>query len=449
MNLEEVQAVVETTRQLARIVKVDKVIPHPNADKMSLALIGGWQCCIKLNEFKDGDLALYVEIDSLVPTSHPTFTFLEDRTSDLKTVNEKTYCRIKTIKLRKELSQGILLQIPPEFAKTATEGMDVTEPLGVLKKAEKAVKAETNINEHTLLGKIARFISGPARTNLRPWPSFLDKSDQIRVQNMGGRYPSMVQEDLEWERTIKLNGQSVTMFATSTQAGVCSRNNEISTLDDVWSFTTQIRYWLGQLLVTNRRMFRKRQWVYPEKTEETSVLSWIKEFRDKNQHNKLFIIPRWKKGIFTKDDHVVKYALESGDLRTIMEYAAKENCGISVQGELVGPGIQSNFELLPELRFFVYKIVLIECNGLPVPIELLPFGRLQMCVELGLAHIPILDPKAKLPPTIGELLKSVEGYKYFGNRGQREGEVWKCTTDTRSMKVISNKYLIQEAETEG
>ena len=62
--------VVEKDRKLARIVIIDDVVPHPNAERLELAVIGGWQLCVKLGEYKKGDRAVYCEIDSLLPLSN-------------------------------------------------------------------------------------------------------------------------------------------------------------------------------------------------------------------------------------------------------------------------------------------------------------------------------------------------------------------------------------------
>lgn len=72
-NSSVVEASVEDFRKLARIVTVDAIIPHPNADALELAMIGGWQCCVKIRELKEGDLALYFGL----PLHPDTFALME------------------------------------------------------------------------------------------------------------------------------------------------------------------------------------------------------------------------------------------------------------------------------------------------------------------------------------------------------------------------------------
>lgn len=442
--MNEIDAVVEETRELARIVVVDEIIKHPNADKLSLAIIGGWQCCVKLDEFKAGDLALYVEIDSLVPTDHPTFNFLNDRKESLKVFNEKVYSRIRTIRLRKELSQGILLQVPQE-CKGMVADTNVTKLLGVLKYEVNDVPTiSSNINEETLLGKIARFISGPAKSNLLAWPSNLKKTEQIRLQNLGGRYPGMLEKNKLYNRSVKLDGQSVTMYSSLAGSGVCSRNNRLSTVDDHWDKVEQVRYWLGQLLVTNRRMFRKRQWVFPEWVQGSTVSTWFKEFRNKNQANRLFTIPSWKTGIYVNDDPVTKYAINSFNYYSLIEASAFDNVGYCIQGELCGDGIQRNAEGIPGVHFFVFSAYVLDMKTGEILSVMSPGDRVAFCDRIGVETVPILDSQARLLPTIGEMLTASEGTRFFTKDGQREGEVWEAIDGSHSFKVISNKYLLSK-----
>lgn len=47
-----------TERKMARIVQIDDIIPHTNADSLEIAKIGGWQVVVKKDEFKKGDHAV-------------------------------------------------------------------------------------------------------------------------------------------------------------------------------------------------------------------------------------------------------------------------------------------------------------------------------------------------------------------------------------------------------
>ena len=85
----------EIKRKLATIEKIAALNPIKDADAIEVAAIRGWKVVVKKGEFQVGDLCVYCEIDSVLP-ERPEFEFLAN----------KNY-RIKTIKLRGQVSQGI------------------------------------------------------------------------------------------------------------------------------------------------------------------------------------------------------------------------------------------------------------------------------------------------------------------------------------------------------
>lgn len=68
---------VNVDRALARIVVVRTVLPIPDADKISLARINGWQCVIRKDEFKEGDYAIYYSVDSIPDFEDPNFAVVK------------------------------------------------------------------------------------------------------------------------------------------------------------------------------------------------------------------------------------------------------------------------------------------------------------------------------------------------------------------------------------
>lgn len=145
-------------RKLASIQRIKYVKPIPDADAIETVGVLGWECVSKKNEFKEGDKCVYFEIDSLLP-ENSQFEFLR---KSCWNENFKKF-RLKTIKLRKQISQGLALPIDlfPELINADT-GTDVTNLLGV-EKYEPPVPAE---------------ISGDARSFC--WP--ISKTDESRVQ---------------------------------------------------------------------------------------------------------------------------------------------------------------------------------------------------------------------------------------------------------------------------
>ncbi len=74
-----------------------------------VASVKGWKVVVKKDEYKVGDLAVYYEIDSFLPV-RPQFEFL--RKSSFKRMGSTEGFRLKTIRLRGQISQGLLTPIP-------------------------------------------------------------------------------------------------------------------------------------------------------------------------------------------------------------------------------------------------------------------------------------------------------------------------------------------------
>jgi RNA ligase (TIGR02306 family) len=209
----------ETTRRLATVRKVDEVLPIEGADKIEAVRIDGWMCVVSKGEFSPGDLCVYFEIDSFLPVgeSYPHFEFLRKRAIKW---NGKDGCRIKTIRLRGQISQGIAMPLSAFHVAPAEtqvnlmylkEGDDVTAALQI-EKWEKPIPAQ---------------LGGQVRGGL---PAGIPKTDQERVQNMG-RELSRLREnapDTKFEVTIKLDGSSMTSYLLRDRTfGVCSRNFDL------------------------------------------------------------------------------------------------------------------------------------------------------------------------------------------------------------------------------
>ena len=281
------------TRKLASIRRIADIQPIEGADAIVVATIDGWKVVVKKDEFKVGDLALYLEIDSWVP--HELAPFLS-KGQEPREYNGVKGERLRTIKLRGQVSQGLLLSLRDPVVYRALlgsndwyEGQDHTEFLDI-QKWEAPIPAQ-------LQGQAA----GTFPTSLIP------KTDQERIQNCFGEiqkrakrfatekvwnaetqtleeHPVVVAEDFKgttYEVTMKLDGSSCTIFRWEGELRVCSRNLELKI----------------------------------------------------NEEN--------------KDNTFVAMALKIGD---------RIPDGIAVQGELMGPGIQGNREGFTEHKFFVFDM---------------------------------------------------------------------------------------------
>lgn len=120
-------------RKLASIQRIWKIEPIEGADRIELAHILGWQCVVNKGQFREMDLAVYFEVDSFLPIA-PEFEFLR-ASSYRKTDIMGEGFRLRTMKFRGQISQGLLLPVSafPAIPADAELGTDATEMLGVKK----------------------------------------------------------------------------------------------------------------------------------------------------------------------------------------------------------------------------------------------------------------------------------------------------------------------------
>lgn len=205
-------------RKLATIRTIDEIRPIEGADAIECAVVGGWTVVVKKGEYKPGGLAVYCEIDSWIP--HELAPFLS-KGQDPREYNGVKGERLRTVKLRGTLSQGLLLPIPTgdhfDNGRLAFEvaagnvkgGDDVTEILGI-QKWEAPIPAQ---------------LAGQVRGN---FPTEVPKTDQERVQNLKKEIAQYVQDGDVWEITEKLDGSSCTYYLDlENEFHVCSRNLDL------------------------------------------------------------------------------------------------------------------------------------------------------------------------------------------------------------------------------
>lgn len=126
------------------VIKINEIRKHPNADTLGLVDIGGYQVVVKLGEFSPGQLATYVQPDSLLPDTKEFEWFWAPNFYENGTPEKKR--RVTVRKFRKEWSEGLLLALESDkdgfFVKrdpksgvqtrrSVAEGDDLAEVLGI------------------------------------------------------------------------------------------------------------------------------------------------------------------------------------------------------------------------------------------------------------------------------------------------------------------------------
>jgi RNA ligase (TIGR02306 family) len=402
------------TRKLASVQKVLNVRPIEGADMIEVVDVLGWSVVVKKEDgLKAGDLVLYYEIDSFLNANDPRYASFEERFINW---GDKRGMRLKTIKLRKQVSQGLVLKVDqfPElheqtrsgdYVFIGQEGDDVTELL-------KIEKWESLHEERSNNG-------GPNKTaGSKPFPSFIRKTDQERVQNYITELAKHVEET--FEVTTKLDGSSMTIFRIERDSP-----NFAHAWEDVESRLLKRKSKLGRFFYK----LLKKIGVKRPPTHLDGVCSRnIQLDIDGDNHFSAFV-----------------------RRESILERLENLGMNIAVQGELIAPSIQENYEKVKDYEFYVYDIFDIDTQE-----YILPEERRNLVALLGLDSVPVLEKTANLvqyaKPGAGDARGLVDGILEFAegpgmNPGvKREGVVFKSNKVDFSFKAISNSYLLKKKD---
>lgn len=395
-------------RELAYVVEINDITPIPGYDHVELAHISGWTVVVGKEEFHIGDPAIYFEIDSRLPEVAP-FTNME--------FLAKKHYKIKTQKMCKSLSQGLLMSAA-NFGWTMADGaiLDLdgnrhsindesrflTAQLGVtyaepgdnkrkaasVDKYKKMAQRNGKLFKHQPFRwlmkqewgrKILFVLFGRKRDKKSGWPSWVSKTDEERVENI----PSVLMDKTEWIATEKLDGTSTTATVRRGKFGkfdyyICSRNV----------------------------VFDK-----PGKNcfYEKNVYTMMSE---KYQFEKVLI------------DLCKKYNLEWATL----------------QGETFGgtnPLIQKNTYDMKACDFRGFNLIFSD-RGRLNSVE-----AAKIMAEYGIKWVPILDEHYVLPDTIDELRAYVNSQPSTINGKIKEGIVFRYQDGSKSFKCVSPEYLLK------
>lgn len=216
----------------ATIQKIIDIQPIEGADRIEVCSVLGWKVVVQKGLHKVGDFIIYIAIDSILPKL-PQYEFIK---STKTTEDGKEWFYVRTVKLRKQISQGLILRLESlqsekydyniipnhlidENNKKLTniicdgkrvidliEGLDVSEYLGV-QHYEKPIPAN---------------MTGTVRGS---FPSFISKTDETNIQTI----PEAIEQlkGKPYYITEKCDGTSFTAYYQEGNLHVCSRNLEL------------------------------------------------------------------------------------------------------------------------------------------------------------------------------------------------------------------------------
>ena len=400
-------------RELAYVVTIDNIEPIPGYDRVEWATVGGWKVIVQKGQFNIGDPAIYFEIDSKVPSDKECFAFLEKR-----------HYKVKTLKMCKVISQGLLMHAEDFGWKIESaqfcggvcyivddegkqhfdcdESRFLTEKLGVTyadaednqRKAPSVDKYKKMAQRHPAVfrksfvrwlmkrkwGKnLMFFFFGKKKDKKNGWPEWVTKTDEERIENCTFY---LKDKEKQWIATEKVDGSSTTFTMRRKKWNkydfyVCSRNVCFDSVDKPCYYDTNI-YW--------------------EMAQKYDMYNVLKQFLENRPE------AEW----------------------------------VTIQGETYGEGVQRNSYDILGHDFKAFNLVTSDK------------GRWNSAVmkqylenEYNIPCVPILGTTYVLPDSVEELRAFVNSEPSVINGKIKEGIVFRSQDGIQSFKCVSPEYLLK------
>ncbi|CAM1506857.1 Fc.00g064980.m01.CDS01 [Cosmosporella sp. VM-42] len=376
-------------RKLVTVRRITALNPIPGADRIQTATVDGWTCVVAVGDFQVDDFGLYFEIDSVLPISDPRWAFLAAKFSKPEDI------RIKTMKIRKVMSQGLLMPLSkfPEVQNTLFHLEQLLGTTGMEKQLrDRSFEDELGVRKYEKL--VPEFKSSGSNTLLADFPDFIPKTDQERVQNL----PEVFDEwkNATFQETTKMDGSSMTVYF------IRSDSPNYAFLPPLPEGSTSSKLSNGRVGVCSRN----------------------RDLGDNIKSMSLF----WA----------------AAKVNNLPETLNNLNRNIAIQGELCGSSIQGNFEGFGKgiHDFYLYSIWDIDAQRHLPPREV----HETWAPKLSVKHVPVVGyrPLYEIAGSMAELLARADGTGINGRK--REGIVLKHMDGAFSFKAISNSYLLKHGE---
>lgn len=369
------------------IVTIDEIVPHGNADRLELAKISGWQVVTGKGNFQAGQLALYIPVDSVLPNSLEMRLFPPGSKITLKKG------RIRSIKIRGQMSQGMIIPLKDVQDELEANGIEVPDldDGADLAMALDIAKYEPPEPE---------FAGGPTKG--------AKKASKNQINPNFRKYTDI--ENIKWYTNVFQEGEMVyiseKLHGTSARYGYVPRHYE--------GFLAPVKSAVMGFLA-KAGIVKPYQFVYGSRNCQLhtgSNSSWYKE----DVYSKIL------------QQENIQERLQPGEC---------------VYGEIVGHSIQKNYTYgckEGEHKFYVYD-VMVDGKWLDYP----AFTR--WCSNRGFEPVPRLY----VGPWSQEVhLAHRDGDSTIGGQKIREGVVVKSVVDSDSicgrkvLKSISDAYYLEE-----
>lgn len=399
-------------RELAYVVAIDEIRPIEGYDRVEHARVGGWWVIVRKDQFKVGDLAIYIEVDSKVPEKEP-FMFLDKRNF-----------KVKTIKMCKVISQGLLMS-PEDFGWTTGEDADGV-PL---------IDCGAKTTDKLPYLNVGDFLTAELGI------TYADAADNKRKANSADKYKLMAQRNgklfskqpFRWLMRRTWGKKLLFIFFGKKKDKKNGWPSHIASKTDVERVQNMI--WILQ---------DKKPFVATEKVDGSSM----SVMAERSKFNKINKYVCSRNVVFEKpeqdcyyDTNIYFEAYEKYNLEEKIEHMLKDlNLpNIAIQMEVYGDGVQKrNYSMNNgERKIAVFHIL---SNNVKMPMEKV----VELCEKYDLPHVPIIDNNYVLPDTIEELQTYVESAPSAIDGLDKEGIVfYDKATGTQYFKFVSPNFLMK------
>lgn len=413
---------------LATIEKIHTIYPVEGADNIDMAVVMDYHVMVPKNDFKVGDLVIYVATSSIMPDG------LSDEDKAKYNSNYNLIKKLKKIKDLTSLEKETLLSSEKELVEISARN---TRPeFEFLRRKDFKIKAL----ELKKFNIISEGIIFPL--------TILDKLDKTKFKIVEKENVTeilgiqKVSED-EVEEAADIPGKKHFILDRLLMKFAWYRTVRKHFIGDVVKGTWQS--WFPspsdeeniQKIFTNiKKNYPNEIWVVSEKMEGQSASFFIKKIKGLfNRTKNLFGVCSRRRYLKSPDTSNFWRSARIHDIENKLLSTGKE---LFIRGESCGPGIQDNIYGFSGLKLFLYDVMDIPTK------QMYPYAEMkEFCEQYGFEMVPIISDNYTLPETVQELLDFSNGYSVFGDKVWREGLVFRSKTNPSvHFKCKSPKYKL-------
>lgn len=363
--------------------------PHNNAERLEVAWVYGFQVIVQKDKFKVGDNVIYVPIDSVLPQ------WLEDHLFPADSKIKLNKHRVRQIKIRGLASQGMLVPAEGLVEQFCNGGIGSNN---LILEQNYAIELGIKKYEPPQAGFSQTLGKGKNRNKKHEHPLF-------------HKYNGL--DNIKWFPNLFKEGETAVVIQEKLH-GTNARVSKLPFIANTWKKKLQKLFFLSP----------KVERCYGSNNVDISAATDFKGFYGEDIYGKCF------------------------DAIDVFE---KVKLGEIVYGEIVGPGIQKNYDYgLGDHRFVVFDVKVLQADNTFKWLK--PDEVADYCTERGFEHVPVVYKGMYYRELAYSFTKGPS--VYCPKQKVREGVVIKDAAkydnegNKRALKWVSEDYLADEKNTD-